>query len=138
MAPNRKIFESEAAALVHDHYVATKLQTRCSCGALWQHSELYEVWTHPTKTATTGMKQLRSTTKYDPSMPLQVVTLADRQIPICYSCAGFRRPATDSGFAPLSWDQWSATLKRKAADARSEAAAARPAAQKVEPKLEDL
>lgn len=138
-AAPRKLFESEAAALVHDHYVVTKLVTRCVCGATWQHSELYEVWTHPTKTATTGMKQLRSTTEFKPDLELHAVQLKERALPVCSSCWQIRRPKPQTIAPPLTWDEWAATLQRKAAERKLEASAAPAAArQSSEPKLENL
>lgn len=107
---------SDAALLTLDSYVMhikTNHCTSCSCSE--RYSEMFEVWVHPTKTATSGLNVLRKvvgTTLKD--LEIAYIELPPKQIPLCEECVNtFVHPERLSTIGVASREAWAETLRRK-------------------------
>jgi hypothetical protein len=109
-----RLSESEVSELQLDSYVVHIHQQAClNCDCRERFSHLFEVWTHPTKTRTTGFRDLRLTSDQPRDLPIAVVELPERSIPLCSDCAEtYDRPGLPA-IQPISRSDWEATLKRK-------------------------
>lgn len=110
------VTESDAALLTHDSYVMhirTQHCTSCSCGE--RFSTMFEVWTHPTKTRSTGLNVLRpvlGTILKD--LTIAYIELPMIVIPLCSECVDtFVHPNRTSTIGVASREAWADTLKRK-------------------------
>jgi hypothetical protein len=134
------ITESESRELALDSYVMQINHHICTnCGQAEKFSQLFEVWCHPTKTRTTGLRDLRPAAKIRSDLPIAVVTRRERQIPLCLSCITAIRPICPA-VAPISNAAWAETLKRKYAPPAAEVKVAKtttPAAKAV-PTLDQI
>jgi len=116
----RRATETESKELIHDSYVMyihTNICSRCGCGE--RYHELFEVWVHPVKTRTTGLRQQRRlmTTQLQ-DKHISYIELPDQSVPICSDCVSTYKSSTDkTPTAEPSLSAWADTLKRKAADA---------------------
>jgi len=138
----RKPSENEAKELVHDSYVMhihTNVCRHCGCGERYQ--TMFEVWTHPTKTHTTGLKQMRPLmTDQLKDLHIAYIELPDQAIPICSDCIQTYKSATDKT-PQLAADAgaWADTLRRKYTPEKKEVKIARQyAAGKQIPTLDEL
>lgn len=112
MKPQTQISESESRELVLDSYVMYIHNNPCDgCGRVERFSQCFEVWLHPTKTRTSGFRDLRPATRINPDLAMATVSGSHKTIPVCVSCA-VPHHAKD---APphLSSAAWAETLKRK-------------------------
>lgn len=111
------ITESDASEMLLDSYVMHRSFQRCAhCDSMEQYSTIFEVWTHPTKTRTTGLTSLRlfSSMHGLKNLPLAFIDLPVRVIPTCSDC--IEQYEIISGETPIphsSREAWAATLKRK-------------------------
>lgn len=134
-----QISESDSNALVFDSYVMHVNCNVCNgCGTEEIWSKLWEVWVHPTKVRTTGMRKLcEPTGPNDQSKRLAIIKVPRKFVPICSECVVARRGKDD--IAPISNEAWADTLKRKYAPAASEVKVAKPTAPaKVVPTLDQI
>lgn len=138
LRPNQTVTESDAAALQLTSYVMhirSHQCAHCQSGAEW--SELYEVWTHPTKTSLSALNVLRPTATLHGGMEIVYISLSIKTVPICSECvAGITTDDLPRPLPAASRSSWADTIKRKALDA-VEAARSAPR-QTHTPKLEDL
>lgn len=131
---HHKISEGEAKELILDSYVMyvhTHTCTNCECGE--RFSQLFEVWAHPTKTRTTGFRDLRPAGRIDRSLQISYIELARQSIPICSDCVA-QYETTESERPAVSREAWAATLKRKYTPPASPVKKSTPAV----PTLDDL
>lgn len=109
-----RLSETEVHELQLDSYIVHIHQqacTNCECGERFSH--LFEVWTHPIKTRTTGFRDLRPAATPLKELPIAIMELPERQIPICSDCAEtYDRPGLPP-IQPVDRAEWEATLKRK-------------------------
>lgn len=116
-APNIKPFvsESDAALLIHDSYVMhikTQHCTSCSCSE--RFSQMFEVWTHPTKTRSTGLTVLKATGPLLKDLDIAYIELPATSIPLCEECVNtFVHPNRVSTIGMASREAWAETLRRK-------------------------
>lgn len=110
-----RLSETDQNELKLDSYHMYIHHTSCiRCGSGEQYSELQEVWIHPTKTRTTGLKVMRPAAE-----PLKPVNMTfhhkpTRQIPICSDCVHtYQTPAKGAPDNVASMAEWAETLKRK-------------------------
>jgi hypothetical protein len=139
----RKPTETESVEMVHDSYLMHIHNVHCTrCRGGERYTDLYEVWIHPTKTRTTGLKQLRKYTGALKDMHVAYVELPISFIPICSDCVATYKSATDK--TPLreaDTASWAETLKRKytpTAVAETKIARASSPAAKHIPTLDEL
>src|SRR5215472_5540714 len=126
----RKATEAETHELVHDSYLMRIHNTCCArCGSGERYQELFEVWIHPTKTATTGLKQMRPVmTDQLKDMHIAYIEMPDARIPICSDCISTYKCATDqTPTKACTPEAWADTLKRKYQPQRHEVKIARSA-----------
>jgi hypothetical protein len=137
------ISESESHELALDSYVLYAHTNTCvNCGNTEKHSEIYEVWLHPTKTRNSNLRDLRPVGIKLKDLPIYQVAAVPRAIPICTECAA-RAPREASGrrIMPISREAWAETLKRKYAAPAPEPKVARTTAtpsRKVVPTLDQI
>jgi hypothetical protein len=129
------VSETEAKELTLDSYVMhihTQICTNCDCAE--RFCELFEVWTHPTKTRTTALNVLHHADRIDHSLMISYIELPKRPIPICSDCVEqYEIRDAERPTPAVSREAWAATLKRKYAPA--------PSVQKTKPHtptLDDL
>lgn len=119
--------EAEATALQLDSYVMhirSQHCVNCAAGAEW--SELYEVWTHPTKTRISSLNVLKPTAMLQGGMEIVYIRLPIATVPICSECVATITTADLPRPLPAAnRSQWSDTLRRKAVE-REEAALRAP------------
>lgn len=112
-----QLTESDANLLFHDSYVMhikTNMCASCACGE--RHSELFEVWAHPTKTRTSNLHVLRKVTGHVVLKDLEIVyiELPATPIPLCSECVNtFVHPNRSSTIGIASREAWAETLRRK-------------------------
>lgn len=136
--PPQKLSESVSEALQHTSYVLEGRRQVCRCCRRPAgFAMVWEVWTHPTKTATTGLKVLRP--QLGPTLkdlPVSHYHKPDETIPFCFACL----PQTlGKPLAPVSESEWARTLQRKASDTLlDERKTAAAAPRNMTPTLDDL
>lgn len=126
----RPISEGEANQFELTSYVLIAHTNHCtSCDSVHTHSELFEVWTHPTKTALNKAKILKPTSNLSLELPIDQISNPITNVPVCHECLNWTaglHPFKNEIQAPLSYTAWADTLQRKAQDlieVRREAAA---------------
>lgn len=136
-----QISEAEAAALQLDSYVMHikgQLCLHCSAGAEW--SELYEVWTHPTKTRISALNVLKPTATLQGGLAIVYIRLPVTSVPICSECV--EKLTVDDlprAIPATTRSQWAETVRKKAVDRDAEArVAARTAPTRHVPTLGEL
>lgn len=108
------ISETTASEMILDSYVMQRSRQRClHCDTIEAYSTIFEVWTHPTKTRTTGVRSLRVFVGTLKKLPLAIVDLPERTIPTCYDCVEDFETEGEKPIAPVSRESWEATLRRK-------------------------
>ena len=132
------ISESESHELALDSYVLYAHTNTCvNCGNTEKHSEIYEVWLHPTKTRNSNLRDLRPVGIKLKDLPIYQVAAAPRAIPVCTECAtGAPRAAGGRPIQvmPLSREAWAETLKRKYAPPAAEVKIAKTTASPASPR----
>lgn len=117
IAPIRpQLTEGDAALLFHDSYVMhikTALCASCSCGE--RHSEMFEVWAHPTKTRTSNLHVLRKVIgTHLKDLEIVYIELPPISIPLCSECVNtFVHPNRSSTIGVATREAWADTLRRK-------------------------
>lgn len=109
-----QLSEAEAAALVHDSYLAqirSNLCTHCGCGERW--IELYEVWVHPTSTRHTKLAVKRPTTKLLQGFDLVYFEVGQTNVPVCSECIVNYKVDEKAAAPAASREAWALTLARK-------------------------
>jgi hypothetical protein len=130
-----KITEAEAVELTLDSYLMQIHNTTCLCGSGERYGLLYEVWTHPTKTRTSGFRELRPARGRLRDLPIAYVEMPEHGQPVCSDCVqNYKTPTNKESIPAISAQAWAETLKRKYAPevkqpkvARSAGAAGIPA-----------
>lgn len=113
MKPN-KLTESEADSLMHDAYLVQIREQSCHhCQSGEQWSELFEVWTHPTKTHRTAAYVLRPTVTLRAGYDVSYTRLPTVVVPVCSDCIETYNPEHGSVVPAASHEAWKATLLRK-------------------------
>lgn len=140
---HKPITESESKELLLDSYVMYINNHHCAaCGALERFSQCFEVWVHPTKTRTTGLRDLRPISGRLKDLPLAVLAANEKVVPICYKCSWTHQNRGKPTVAqpPLSREAWAETLKRKYAPTPNEPkiATRSAASPKMVPTLDQL
>ena len=134
-APRIQLTEADSSALTLDSYimhVKSQLCRHCDGGAEW--GELYEVWTHPTKTRSSALHVLRSASIIRDGMSVAYIKLPTASVPVCSECIStYRAPMLDTpSIEAPTRAAWNETLRRKYAP---EPASAKT---KAEPSLDSL
>lgn len=112
--PMLKLTESDASELTLDSYLMHIYQTNClRCGSGERYGQLFEVWTHPTKTRLSGFRELRPARGALRDLPIAYVEMPERANPICSDCVHTYQSPTNKPTRPLSSQEWAETLKRK-------------------------
>ena len=110
------ISETTASEMVIDSYLMQRSRQRClCCDSVEAYSTIFEVWTHPTKTRTTGVRSLRvfaPLTKLK-ALPMAIVDLPERVVQCCYDCVETFEIEGENPIAPASREAWEETLRRK-------------------------
>jgi hypothetical protein len=123
------INEVEAKALKLDSYVMhihTQICQNCSCGE--RFSQLFEVWTHPDKTRTTGFRKLQPAQRLDHSLDVAFIELPEAQIPICSDCVDqYEIRPEEKPIRAISRLEWEQMLKRKHTPAPAPSQSTKPA-----------
>ena len=137
--PPRKLTEAESESFTHTSYVLVARSHHCtSCDAIQNYSDLFEVHTHPTKTALSKAKILKPAHTLTLEMPIAHVTTPITNVPVCHECLNWTtglHPFKNAVQAPCSYDAWTLTLQRKALELANARRAARA---KHEPELDML
>lgn len=110
------ITESDAALLIHTSYVMhIKTQHCTSCACTERFNAMFEVWTHPTKTRTTGLNVLRAVLGLQlKDLEIAYIELPSVNIPLCSECVNtFVHPNRVSTIGIASRAAWAETLRRK-------------------------
>lgn len=108
------ISESTAAEMVIDSYVVHRSTQSCkTCLSVECYSTIFEVWVHPTKTRTTGVRSLKLSVGELKNLPIAIVDLPERAVPTCYDCVETYAPHGSTPIPPASRLAWEETLKRK-------------------------
>jgi hypothetical protein len=128
MQQHHKISETESHELALDSYVMyLHTQTCATCRAAESWSQIYEVWTHPTKTRTSNYRELRplggKTLKQD--LPIAALARKPMTVPICTICVNHHAPKFGMKVV-VSETEWQETLKRKYAAPTAEPRVAKP------------
>lgn len=109
------ITESVAEELILDSYVMHRhhqLCMNCECGE--DFSLMYEVWVHPTKTRTTGYRQLkRIILPFKQDLDVRVIDLPQQKVPLCTECVERHTPHGATVFPACSPEGWAETLRKK-------------------------
>lgn len=113
--PKPFVSESDAALLIHDSYVMHIKTHHCtSCQCSERFSQLFEVWTHPTKTRSTGLTVLKATGPALKDLEIAYIELPATNIPLCEECVNtFVHPNRVSTIGMASREAWAETLRRK-------------------------
>ena len=111
-----QITESDAKLLTLDSYVMHIHTQNCiSCECSERFSQLFEVWTHPTKTRATNLHVLRRTTTLAlVDLEITYIELPPVRIHLCCECVNtFVHPNRTSTIPAVSREAWADTLRRK-------------------------
>jgi hypothetical protein len=134
--------QNEAVELQLDSYVMHIHNTHCArCDSGERYGAMWEVWTHPTKTRTSGFRQLVPHVGPLRDLPIAYIEMAEETIFVCSDCintyASHSAPAPVQVVSPAAWAE---TLKRKYAPAAAEVKIARKSTPHVSdiPSLDDL
>jgi hypothetical protein len=137
--PSIRLNETEIHELQLDSYqlqIHTHSCTHCECDE--RFSLLFEVWVHPYKTRTTGFKDLRRSYAPLQDLPLAVIEMPVRQVPICSDCIDTFERVGLPPVQPISEAAWAETLKRKYAPAPVAPVADKTASGRTIPSLDQL
>lgn len=111
-----QITESDAALLIHDSYVMhIKTQHCTSCQCSERFSSLFECWTHPTKTKTSGLNVLKAAASGQlKDLEIAYIELPSISVHLCSECVNtFVHPNRSSTIGLASREAWAETLRRK-------------------------
>lgn len=115
MTIQNRLTEAEAAELKLDSYLMHIHRTKCACGAHEHYHTLFEVWVHPSKTKTTGFRDLRPMIRDNMrDLPISYINMPFKLTTICSNCVKHHK--SSGGFAaaeaanPVAWAE---TLRRK-------------------------
>lgn len=111
-----QLTEGDANLLFHDSYVMHIKTNQClSCGCGERHSQIFEVWAHPTKTRTSNLHVLRTVTSHQlKDLEIAYIELPPSSILLCSECVNtFVHPNRSSTIGIASREAWAETLRRK-------------------------
>lgn len=111
-----KITETDNTELVLDSYLMQIHQNSCRCGSGERYGQMFEVWTHPTKTRLNGFRMLKPAGNgpLRAGLPVAYVDMPRQHNVICSDCVQHYQPAPKVQAIPaLSEQQWAETLRRK-------------------------
>ena len=108
--------ETDSTELQLDSYVMHIHNTLCAhCDSGERYGEMFEVWTHPTKTRLSGYRQLKPQASGPlKDLPITYLSLPTRQVMVCSDCIDtYQSPSSREPIQAISAQAWAETLKRK-------------------------